>query len=137
MKKNFLDYHSNNDTNLFFKLNFYKNGEIKNIYIPENFNITNLIAMKELLSLTIPKLSKNYFVEDLEKEFNKISEEKNKEDNEQEEQENPNHIRNLNSNDENDTNVLINEPKVISKNSNEMDYNLDKMKLEKIVDEKK
>ena len=135
-EKNFLDYHSNNDTNLFFKLNFYKNGEIKNIYIPENFNITNLIAMKELLSLTIPKLSKNYFVEDLEKEFNIISEEKNKEDNEQEEQENPNHIRNLNSNDENDTNVLINEPKVISKNSNEMDYNLDKMKLEKIVDEK-
>ena len=62
----FIDGHLTNITNPFIKLDFYKNGIIKNIYIPEGFNMTNLATMKSLLYLTIPKLSKNYYVNNIE-----------------------------------------------------------------------
>ena len=81
---NILDYSENNSTEPFFKIDFYKNGKIKDIYIPEGFNLTNMLNMKSILNLTIPKLSLDLYVSNIEEEFNKLMNENNKIDEEEE-----------------------------------------------------
>ena len=49
----------------FVKINFYENGEIKNIYYPEEFNIDNMVYMNKIAKLIIPKLSKNLYSENI------------------------------------------------------------------------
>ena len=92
IKNNILDYTSKDSISCepFFKLDFYRNGNIKNIYIPEQYNISNMINMKSMLNISIPQLSLNLFVDDIEKELNKIINIENKNDEEEEIEENKN-----------------------------------------------
>ena len=56
----------NDDNELcFVKINFYENGEIKDIYIPEGFDEENMIYINKIIKLIIPKLSKNLYTENL------------------------------------------------------------------------
>ena len=48
----------------FVKIHFYENGEIKDIFYPENFNIENMVYINTITKLVIPKLSKNLYSED-------------------------------------------------------------------------
>lgn len=76
-----LDYSSKNGTQPFFKIEFYRNGKIKNIYIPQGYNISNMLKMKAVLNLTIPKLSPELFVDNVDEEFNNTMNKKNEENN--------------------------------------------------------
>lgn len=81
--ENFVDYSMRNDssiTNPFFMFDFYRNGKIKKIFIPQGFNLSKMIEMKFLLNLTIPKKSLDYFVTDVDEEINKFLENKKKEE---------------------------------------------------------
>lgn len=81
--ENFIDYSMRNDssiTNPFFMFDFYRNGKIKKIFIPQGFNLSKMIEMKFLLNLTIPKKSLDYFVTDVDEEINKFLENKKKEE---------------------------------------------------------
>ena len=65
----------------FAKINFYENGEIKDIFIPKEFDIENILYINRIANYIIPKLSKNLYsqnisekIEDIIKSNNKISE---------------------------------------------------------------
>jgi len=81
---NILDYSENNSTEPFFKIDFYRNGKIRSIYIPEGYNISNMLNMKSILNLTIPKLSLDLYVSNIEEELNKVIKENNQIDEEEE-----------------------------------------------------
>ena len=81
---NILDYSENNSTEPFFKIDFYRNGKIRGIYIPEGYNISNMLNMKSILNLTIPKLSLDLYVSNIEEELNKVIKENNQIDEEEE-----------------------------------------------------
>ena len=139
----FIDGHLTNITNPFIKLDFYKNGIIKNIYIPEGFNMTNLASMKSLLNLTIPKLSQNYYVKNIEEKLKETSDEKNKEEennneeNNEDNEENEKILRNLQNTEINDTNNTYDtQTSLSSEESNEVVINIDIMQSERIVNEK-
>ena len=76
-----LDYSTKNGTEPFFKIEFYRNGKIKNIYIPQGYNISNMLKMKAVLNLTIPKLSPELFVDNVDEELNNTVNKKNEENN--------------------------------------------------------
>ena len=80
---NIVDYSLSNDSNItnpFFMLDFYRNGKIKNIYTPQNFNLSKMIDMKFLLNLTIPKIFFDNYVNNIDEEINKYIENKTKEE---------------------------------------------------------
>ena len=54
---------SENGYNYFVKVNFYKNGVIKNIFYPEGFNLSNIGLIEEILNEIIPKISKNLYTD--------------------------------------------------------------------------
>ena len=83
---NILDYSLKNGTQPFFLINFYRNGIIKNIYIPEGYNISNMLYMKSVLNLTIPRLSMDLFVDNIEEEYEKIINKSNQENNDNEDE---------------------------------------------------
>ena len=43
----------------FVKIEFYENGEIKNIFHPKEFILDNMVYINKIAKLIIPKLSKN------------------------------------------------------------------------------
>ena len=109
-------YLMNNKSNYCFALiEFYHNGEIKNIYLPEGFPLEHYSYIKENIKLLIPKISQNLYIDSIEKKLNEITEinndnENNDEDlyesdltdfidnndDEEEKEEEENNLRNLN-----------------------------------------
>ena len=65
-----------NDSSGFIKLEFYENGEIKKIYYPkiDTFTFKSMDYIKEIIDLTIPKISPHLFSEDIHSKFNEIQE---------------------------------------------------------------
>ena len=54
------DYTEENDTSCFIKIEFYENGEIKNILYPfKNFSLDYYQYIKDYINLIIPKISSN------------------------------------------------------------------------------
>ena len=102
-------YYINNGSNFCFaKIEFYHNGEIKNIYLPEGFLLEHYSYIKENIKLLITKISQNLYVESIETKLNEIIE---TDDNDEdlyennftdvniyfeEEEQNENYLRNLN-----------------------------------------
>jgi len=70
-------YYALNESNFCFaKIEFYQNGELKNIYLPEGFILNYYSYIEEIVKLLIPKISKNLYVNSIEDALNKIVEEK-------------------------------------------------------------
>ena len=122
-----LDYSSKNGTQPFFKIEFYRNGKIKNIYIPQGYNISNMLKMKSVLNLTIPKLSPELFVDNVDEEFNNTMNKKNEENNFTEDQYN----RYLSEEEENNYTSNMNMSFLDTSNS-DSDINFDFMESNKI-----
>ena len=132
---NYIDYHKDNITNPFFKIEFYKNGIIRNIYIPDGFDNNYMTSMKALLNLTIPKLTNNFYVNNVEDHLNKeINQKNNEEEEEDEKNEEGNRFRYLNMSEDNDSNgeQILSPPS----DNNELDAYVDLMQIEKINNEK-
>jgi hypothetical protein len=109
-------YYINNGSDFcFVKIEFYHNGEIKNIYLPKGFLLEHYSYIKENIKLLIPKISQNLYVDSIENKLNEIIETNNNEgynestttniidDYEEEweeeyEEEEENYLRNLNQN---------------------------------------
>ena len=64
------------DNICFCKIEFYKNGEIKNYYMPNNIPINNtfdnFIYIKTIAELIIPKISSNLYVESINDTLNEL-----------------------------------------------------------------
>ena len=135
---NFIDYHLDNITNPFFKIEFYKNGIIRNIQVPEGFNISYMTSMKTLLNLTIPKLEEKYYVNNIEYQLNKIINQSNLEEEEEEEEEYEDEadekliFLNISEDDISDDEPIL----TSTSDNNELDANIDLMQIEKIKNEK-
>ena len=54
------------------KIEFYQNGEIRNLYLPEGFLLNYYSYIEEIVKLLIPKISRNLYVANIEDELNKI-----------------------------------------------------------------
>ena len=69
-----LPNNSDSDTMVFVKIDFYENGDIKNLYYPksENFSILYMDIIKELASLIIPKISANLYSENIRDHLNEM-----------------------------------------------------------------
>ena len=52
-----LKYIDENDTSCFVKIEFYENGEIKNIFLPNIFSPSNMVYINNIIKLIIPKIS--------------------------------------------------------------------------------
>ena len=109
-------YYTNNGSNYcFVQIEFYHNGEIKNIYLPEGFSFAHYSYIEENIKLLIPKISKNIFVDNIDNKLNEFIETNNNIENnedlyestmtdfidnygeeEGEEEEGENNLRNLN-----------------------------------------
>ena len=63
----------NNETELcFVKINFYENGEIKDIFYPKEFDLDNMVYINKITEFIIPKLSKNLYTENIKEEIARI-----------------------------------------------------------------
>ena len=49
----------------FAKIDFYENGEVKNIYYPDGLSTSNKDNIKEIIELIIPKISANLFINNI------------------------------------------------------------------------
>jgi len=49
----------------FAKIDFYENGNIKNIYYPNGLSTSNRDNIKEIIELIIPKISSNLFINNI------------------------------------------------------------------------
>jgi len=65
----------------FIKLEFYENGKIKNIFIPEYFEVLNMLYINEIIKLIIPKISPKLYSSNTESKIDEILSEREKEDN--------------------------------------------------------
>ena len=81
-----LDYTGENDTNCFIKIDFYENGEIKNIFIPEIFSLSNMMYINNIIKLIIPKLSPNLYVDNITNKVEEILNNGSKIDSEEEDE---------------------------------------------------
>ena len=61
------------NNNCFIKIEFYENGEIKNIFTPQNFTLYNMIFFDDIIKLIIPKLSKNLYIDDFNERYEILS----------------------------------------------------------------
>ena len=74
----------------FIKIEFYENGEPKNIFIPKEFNMDNMVYIKKIINFIIPKLSKNLYSENITQKIDlidKLSKENNTTNSDEEEEE--------------------------------------------------
>ena len=74
----------------FIKIEFYENGEPKNIFIPKEFNMDNMVYIKKIINFIIPKLSKNLYSENITQKIDlidKLSKENNSTNFDEEEEE--------------------------------------------------
>ena len=91
-------YQINGSNFCFIKLDFYQNGEIKNIYLPEGFLLSYYSYIEEIIKLLIPKISKNLYIESIDEKLNEIIQLNNNNttnDSNNEEKENESDLRNL------------------------------------------
>jgi hypothetical protein len=63
----------------FIKIEFYENGEIKNIFLPKNFEVSNMIYINEIIKLIIPKVSPKLFSSNIELKIEEIESAKEEE----------------------------------------------------------
>ena len=68
-----LENNQNNNKNCFIKIEFYENGNIKNIFLPDYLDISNMIYINNIIKLIIPKLSPNLYTNDIEKQINELN----------------------------------------------------------------
>ena len=66
------------------KIEFYESGEIKNIYLPDNCIVSNIIYFENIIKLIIPKISPNLYIKNINDEILKILNENEDEYNETE-----------------------------------------------------
>ena len=59
------EYLKRNDTSSFIKINFYENGEIINIFLPDKFLPSNFMYIENIIKLIIPKLSPNLYIKNI------------------------------------------------------------------------
>ena len=57
----------------FVKLDFYQNGEIKQIFLPNEFNLTIFYFIEDIMKLLIPKISSHLYSESIEEEIQKLN----------------------------------------------------------------
>jgi len=91
---------SNEKEACFIKLNFYENGDIKDIFIPEEFYLPNMVHIEAIIKLIIPKLSTNLYSNNITEEviqIDKLATENIDYDDDDEEEEEENSI--INSSD--------------------------------------
>ena len=63
-----------NSTSCFVKIEFYENGEIKQIYLPEIFSsISNMVFIDNIIKLIIPKLSTNLYIDNITDKINELN----------------------------------------------------------------
>ena len=75
----------------FVKINFYENGNSKDIFYPEGFDIENMIYINKIAEFILPKLSKNLYTENFKEkitQIDKIFQETTGEEEEEESKEN-------------------------------------------------
>ena len=76
------EYYIKNGSNFcFIKIEFYQNGEIKNIYLPKGFLLNYYSYIEEIVKLLIPKISKNLYIESIDDKLNEFIEKNNYEKN--------------------------------------------------------
>ena len=74
-------YYVNNRSNYCFaKIEFYHNGEMKNIYLPKGFLLEYYSYIKENIKLLIPKISENLYVDSIEDKLKELIETNNNEE---------------------------------------------------------
>ena len=56
----------------FAKLEFYQNGEIKNYFLPNGFEINNFPYIEDITKLIIPKISSNLYVKSINETLNEL-----------------------------------------------------------------
>jgi len=56
----------------FAKLEFYQNGEIRNYYLPNGFEINNFPYIEDIARLIIPKISPNLYVKSINETLNEL-----------------------------------------------------------------
>ena len=62
----------------FAKIDFYQNGTIKNISYPkEDFSLENMVFLKEIINLLIPKLSPSLYTKNITETLEKMEQENN------------------------------------------------------------
>ena len=109
---NYRDKINYSDVDLsFVKIDFYENGEIKNIYYPNrNFSLSNIQYIKEYSKLIIPKIASNLYTNNISQTLrNLIEKDKSK---------NKTYFRSLKEKKENDR-YFINKKKLYKFDSNE------------------
>ena len=94
----------------FVKIDFYENGEIKNIYYPKkNFSLSNMEFIKEYSKLIIPKISSNLYTHNISQTLNDLIEkDKNKNKNKK-------YYRNLKEEKENEKDLFFYNTKKVYK----------------------
>jgi len=109
----------------FIKIEFYRNGEIKNYYLPEGFKYSNFIIIDNLIKLIITKISPNLYVEDINKALNEVISSSNNETDDTKNEISHDKIEDLeNSDNETDINEIdINEIDINQIDINEIDSN--------------
>ena len=80
----------------FIKIYFYENGDIKDIFIPKEFNTENMVYINKIIKLIIPKLSKNLYSENITEQIELIEKIYNETDSDEEEEENLENITDIN-----------------------------------------
>ena len=79
---NLNDSFAKNEGNFCFaKIEFYHNGEIKNIFLPHGFNLGLFSYIEEYLKLLLPKISSNLYVDNIENEINNMVKKSDEDDN--------------------------------------------------------
>lgn len=66
------EYLERNNTSSFIKINFYENGEIIDIFLPDKFLSSNMIFIENIIKLIIPKLSPNLFIKNITSKLNEL-----------------------------------------------------------------
>ena len=68
-----IDYAQYSNKSCFIKIEFYENGNIKKIFIPDYLDISNMIYINNIIKLIIPKLSPNLYSNNIEKQINELN----------------------------------------------------------------
>ena len=73
-RETYVEYNESNYC--FIKIDFYRNGNVKNIYLPKSFSLDYYSYIEEIIKLLIPKISDNLFIDSIDdavEEFNEIN----------------------------------------------------------------
>ena len=75
-----------NNNFCFIKIHFYENGGIKNIFLPKNFVISNMIYFNDIIKLIIPKISQELYINNITQKIEEFNQKSEEEDNDKEEE---------------------------------------------------